>query len=378
MKSESTTLYFKRGSSDKEYTVRLLSDVDHSDRYNVTYAYGRRGGPQTCRTKNTEALHYEPAKALYSSMIHAKQLKGYTADGEAIAFADNPNAGEDTGFRPQLLNEVTLEDAEDFYLTNMPSVAVQTKWDGERRAAILKKGIPNTFTNRKGQAKGIRDTIDTACTELIEGRPLIHSFQLDCEDMGEYLVIFDILSVNEIDMTGKSFAERAESLSVLDCMITHAGLEKYIRVEQPTYPTSLKEFRWLIEHARAHNEEGVVIRLASAPYEPGKPATGGPCLKYKFIGEATCMVIGDVEGKRSMEIAVRSNSFPSAPIYVPVGKVTIPPNYEMPEIGDLVEVRYMNIMKGDGAKLFQPRYKGLRTDKTKADLYSSLKFKKED
>jgi bifunctional non-homologous end joining protein LigD len=376
MKAETTTLYFKRGSSDKQYTVTLRHHED--DWWDVLYAYGRRGGPQKTCLKTEMALPYEEAKVVYDKLIHAKQLKGYTADGEAIAFADNPNAGEDTGFRPQLLNEVTLKDAEDFYLTNMPSVAVQTKWDGERRAAILKKGIPNTFTNRKGQAKGIRDTIDTACTELIEG-PLIHSFQLDCEDMGEYLVVFDILSVNEIDMTGKSFAERAESLIVLDCMITHAGLEKYIRVEQPTYPTSLKEFRWLIEHARVHNEEGVVIRLASAPYEPGKPATGGPCLKYKFIGEATCMVIGDVKGKRSMEIAVRSDSFPSTPNkYVPVGKVTIPPNYEMPEIGDLVEVRYMNIMKGDGAKLFQPRYKGLRTDKTKADLHSSLKFKKED
>jgi bifunctional non-homologous end joining protein LigD len=43
-----------------------------------------------------------------------------------------------------------------------------------------------------------------------------------------------------------------------------------------------------------------------------------------------------------------------------MGKVTIPPNHAVPNIGDLVEVRYLYAYKG-GA-IFQPTYIGVRTD----------------
>jgi bifunctional non-homologous end joining protein LigD len=376
MKNESTTLYFKQGSSNKVYTAKLLGH-EATDEWTVTFAYGRRGGPMKAGVKTKDPVSYEKAKVIFDKLVHAKQLKGYTTGKDAVAYTDNPNAGKDTGFRPQLLNEVTYEEAEDFYKATMPSVAVQIKWDGERRAAILTKGEDNVFTNRKGQAKGTAQTIDEACTKLISNRPVIFGFELDCEDMGEYLVIFDILRVNDVDMRHQPFAQRAEALIVLRELITAEGLGDQLKVEVPTYPTSLKDFRWFIEHCRAHNEEGVVIRDASAPYTPGRPNSGGPCLKLKFIGEATCIVMGHSDGKRSIEVGVRGVAPPFTKMYMPIGRVTIPPNYDIPAMGQLVEIRYMNIMKGEGAKLFQPRYKGVRTDKTDADSYSSLKFKKE-
>jgi bifunctional non-homologous end joining protein LigD len=45
---------------------------------------------------------------------------------------------------------------------------------------------------------------------------------------------------------------------------------------------------------------------------------------------------------------------------MPVGNVTIPANHAVPNPGDLVEVRYMHMF--DGGSLYQPVYKGVRTD----------------
>lgn len=372
---QSTTLYFKQGSSDKVYVAKL-SETD-GGHWTVTFAYGRRGKPMKQGVKTKQPVPYTDALKIYEALIHAKQLKGYTVDGDAIAFTDNPNAGEDTGFRPQLLNEVTQEEAEEFYLCNFGDVAMQIKWDGERRAAILDKGKDNIFTNRKGQVKGVIEAIDRACTKLISNRPLVSGFELDTEDMGEFLAIFDITRIGNIDMKSRTFRERAETMGILENIIEWEGLGDRLKLELPFYPQSLNEFRLFIEEARAHNEEGVVIRLASAPYEPGRPNSGGNCLKLKFVGECTCEVSGHVAGKRSVTLRVRKDDATGPDAFIPIGKVTIPPNYDIPERYDLVEIKYMNIMRGEGAKLFQPRYKGLRTDKTEADFYSSLKFKKE-
>jgi bifunctional non-homologous end joining protein LigD len=55
--------------------------------------------------------------------------------------------------------------------------------------------------------------------------------------------------------------------------------------------------------------------------------------------------------------------------------VTIAANQPLPPVGSLVEVEYLYAFPS-GA-LFQPVYKGLRTDKRQADPYTSLKFKQQ-
>ena len=148
---ETITLYFKQGSSDKEYTVTLRLHED--DWWDVVYAYGRRGGPQKTALKTKTALPYEKAKVVYDKLIHAKKLKGYTAGADAAAYADNPNAGDQTEFLPQLANEATLNDFLRIFRKNPGEFCMQTKWDGERRGAILSHNI--TATNRKGQQRAI-------------------------------------------------------------------------------------------------------------------------------------------------------------------------------------------------------------------------------
>ena len=61
--------------------------------------------------------------------------------------------------------------------------------------------------------------------------------------------------------------------------------------------------------------------------------------------------------------------------FVPVGNVTVPPNHELPNVGDCVEVKYLYAHK-EGS-LYQPQYLGTRDD-VEIDIHSSLKFKAED
>ena len=45
---------------------------------------------------------------------------------------------------------------------------------------------------------------------------------------------------------------------------------------------------------------------------------------------------------------------------IAVGKVTIPPNKDIPEVGALIEVRYLYAY--EGGSVYQPTYLGVRND----------------
>ena len=118
-------------------------------------------------------------------------------------------------------------------------------------------------------------------------------------------------------------------------------------------------------------EEGVVFKKKDAPYTPGRPNSNGPQLKYKFTESATCLVSAHNE-KRSVALVLWDTDGVNSKS---CGNVTIPPNFAVPAVGQLVEIRYLYC--GAGGNLYQPVYLGVRDDKTEADLYSSLKFKQE-
>ena len=56
--------------------------------------------------------------------------------------------------------------------------------------------------------------------------------------------------------------------------------------------------------------------------------------------------------RRSIEVALGGT---------PVGNVTIPPNHDIPDIGQVVEIRYLYVT-GIGGSLYQPIYLGVRDD----------------
>jgi bifunctional non-homologous end joining protein LigD len=84
-------------------------------------------------------------------------------------------------------------------------------------------------------------------------------------------------------------------------------------------------------------------------------------------------------GKRSVKIGLlegRRSDVIQGKKMIPVGNVTIPPNYDVPATGDIVEVEYLYAYKG--GSIYQPVYRGKRTDlDINACRIGQLKFKPE-
>ena len=77
---KTTSLYYREGSSDKEYHVRLEAK---DNGFVVNFAYGRRGSTLTTGTKTSAPVYYDAALMIFDKLVKEKKAKGYTegADG---------------------------------------------------------------------------------------------------------------------------------------------------------------------------------------------------------------------------------------------------------------------------------------------------------
>lgn len=196
--------------------------------------------------------------------------------------------------------------------------------------------------NKKGGfvplPNSITKSINTACI-------------LDGEIIGDKLFVFDILSY------------KGENTKQIICELRLVLLEKLsfgkgIEIVKTAY--TKKEKQKLYNELKKNNAEGIVFKKKDSPYTHGRPASGGNQLKFKFYKTATFIVQGTTEGKRSVGLELVSDEGRTF-----MGKVTIPPNHEIPNEGELVEVRYLYAYKG--GCVFQPTYLGKRNDSDLTD-----------
>src|SRR5260221_225160 len=101
--AQSTTLYYREGSSDKVYQVSL---EPVGDLFLVNFAYGRRGSAFNAVTKTNSPVVYDQAKQIYDKLIREKQAKGYTEGVDGTPYQHSNKAERFTGILPQLLNPV--------------------------------------------------------------------------------------------------------------------------------------------------------------------------------------------------------------------------------------------------------------------------------
>jgi bifunctional non-homologous end joining protein LigD len=363
MKSEKTTLFFTQGSADKVYIAELLEESEGN--WVVNFAYGRRGNALQSGSKTISPMAYESAKIIYDKLVASKVAKGYTPEEDGIAFSA-PTDEIVTGMLPQLLNPIAEEDFEQLF-DDWSFVCLQIKHDGHRRMVSVKPGGSVVAANRRGLQVGLPPNTEMALQSLSERLrvPLV----LDCEDMGTHLVVFDVLTMDKDLHEG--FSMRAIQLAYLEGEYERLGLnETLLKWEHPKHVMNKTALEQWITAARYAKEEGVVLKDPDAPYSIGRPNSGGPALKYKFVESCTCLVLEQNQGKRSVQLAVITDD--GAPLFI--GNVTIPANYKIPRRGDYVEIEYLYAYP-NGGSLYQPQYKGPRINKTQADEYSSLKFK---
>jgi bifunctional non-homologous end joining protein LigD len=325
-----TSLYYAQGSSDKEYHIQLEKK---GRGYVVNFKYGRRGSSLKSGTKTTAPIPLEDAQKIYSKLLKEKMSGGYVEGSNTNSIAiDSPEEGKPIHCLPQLLNPI--EDP-DKYIKDDNFVA-QEKLDGERRIVSFDGEI--TQYNRKGKAintiTDLKKSIKTFCV-------------LDGEMVGEIFFAFDILSFEGRDLTKIPLTERLVIL----------GKQKFGKaVRVVSTAISSKEKLKLFNKMKEDSKEGIVFKNKLSSYTSGRPASGGDQLKFKLYKTATFIVSNITKNKRS--VGLELNNEKNERVFF--GKVTIPPNYDVPKVGQMIEVRYLYAYK-NGA-VFQPTYLGVRND----------------
>lgn len=332
-------LFYKEGSSDKVYNVQLVEK--DSGEYAVNFQYGLRGSTLTTGSK-IETDDQSKAKKEYDKLVKSKTAKGYTEETTGAVFSSKEFTAQKSTLLPQLLN--AIENPEDYI--NNPAYVAQEKMDGERRMAEVKESQKSIQgVNRKGLVVQLPEVIEKSLTAPSA------DMEVDGEQIGDTLYVFDLLALDGEDYRSKKFSSRMEILETL-------SFGKNVKIV-PVAKTT-KEKQALFDKVKANKGEGIVFKLASAPYKVGRPNSGGDHLKFKFTKTATFIVSGKTEGKRSVGLMVREGKK-----NVEVGKVTIPSNHSVPKTGSLVEVEYLYAFKG--GSVFQPVYLGERTDLDQED-----------
>ena len=332
---EQITLYFKQGGSDKVYQAALESK---DGGYIVAFAYGRRGTTLTTGTKTQTPLAYDEAKRIYDKLIAEKTAKGYTPGEDGTPYQHTDKAS--TGIHCQLVNPVDEDQIE--RLIADPAYWMQEKWDG-RRLLIRQQGDQITGINRLGLTVAVAAPL----AQCLARCPL--DLILDGESIGDTWCVFDALLIGDEEIGGLRYGERYLRLLNLLATFPHPN----IHLVETHFTTAQK--RAAFARMKADGCEGVVFKHTDAPSIAGRPATGGPQLKYKFC-ETASFIVGKVNAKRSVSLLLFSGDRITA-----AGNVTIPPNHDIPQTGQVVECRYLYAFRESGS-IYQPVYLGARDD----------------
>jgi bifunctional non-homologous end joining protein LigD len=242
-------------------------------------------------------------------------------------------------------------------LLRSPDHWMQEKFDGRR--VLLRKAEDGALTgiNRRGLSIGLPEPIMAAARRIPGG------FIVDGEALGDRLVCFDCLLRLGVDAAALPYRQR---LLLLASFIGSGPL----RIIETARNTADKHA--LFKTLQARRAEGVVFKNIDAAHTPGRPASGGAQLKHKFVTTASCLV-AQHNSQRSVGLTLADTTGRQ----VGVGNVTIPPNHAVPNVGAVVEVRYLYAYPG--GSLCQPVYQGVRDDITAdACTVGQLKHKAAD
>jgi bifunctional non-homologous end joining protein LigD len=313
---ESTTLYYREGTSDKVYQVSL---EPAGGLFVVNFAYGRRGSTLNTGTKTNSPLDYETAKAVYDKLVREKTGKGYTPGEDGTPYQHTDKEERATGILPQLPNPIDENAVR--RLVHDTEHCMQEKFDG-RRVLLRKQDGEITGINRKGLVIGLPSPIIHAA------RQLTGDFIMDGECVGDVLHVFDLLDRDGEDLRKSAYKHRLAALAKLLANGTAAHLELVQTACKP------KEKARMLDGLRQANKEGVVFKHVNASYRPGRPSSGGSQFKHKFYATLSA-VVAKVNPQRSVEIRLLDKEG-----WQPAGNVTIPANQKVPAVGSVLEVRY--------------------------------------
>jgi len=348
-------LYYQEAGSDKVYHVYL---EEQDGGYTVNFAFGRRGSSLQTGTKTKIPVGLDAAEAIFEKLVKEKTAKGYSqteTEGETPATYQQAEKEKiDTGIYCQLLNPIEEIEVEK-YLKDDRFLA-QEKHDG-KRFLMSKKGEELIAINRKGLSVGYPSLFQVL-------KDTTQNFILDGELIGEKFHVFDLLWLQEEDIRSLPLIVRLNKLTDL---LEKLNLDFLVETQNFHDTDSKTE---LYNQLHRQKKEGIIFKHKSAAYTAGRPNSKGNQLKHKFYDTASFVVVA-INDKRSVALGL----FDAQNKQVGAGNVTISINFEIPQVGDIVEVRYLYAFKESGS-VYQPVYLGKRDDiDAAACTTSQLKYK---
>lgn len=363
---QAVDLFFQEGSSDKVYHIQLESLP--TGNFVVNFQYGRRGSTLKSDTKTKTPVSLAEAESVYDKILKEKLTKGYkvspgspsltgTSKPTTVHTASAVTASTPVIFIPQLLNPIDESEVER-YLTD-DAWGLQEKKDGEHQA-VHKASGSLFLTNKKGKRLDAPSALENSV-----GMP--QDLIVDAEAIGDTFHCFDLLENIGISLRGVSYGERYESLKKL---FKDGALGGNLKLVPLAIGTKAK--RKLYEELKGAGKEGVVFKRLDATFTSGK--SHSDMVKCKFCSEASCIVAPGREGKMSIGL----NLIDDKGKKVFVGNCTISgKGVQIPPVGSVVEIKYLYMYKG--GSLYQPVYKGPRTDVDVSEcLLSQVKYKAEE
>lgn len=349
---KSISLFYKDSTSDKEYNVQLQPQ---DDGYVVNFSYGRRGNALQSGTKTSSPVPLDKATTIYDKLVSEKVAKGYVTSESGKPFSGIDTAGRNTGLFPMLMNPISKSEM-DYYI-NSSDWIMQEKFDGKRIMISVSDGLV-IASNRKGLSVGIPEEVENEFRDYPD-------CVIDGELVGSTYYMFDLIENSGRCLRSVPYLDRL--LALCDLIIRMVPPKNSPIIVASWYPDKQSKLNAL---PLLQDKEGVVFKLKNAPWRSGRPNSGGDQFKCKFWESATVQVLS-INDKRSVSVGVLDGNE-----VVNVGNVSIPPNYDIPSVGDMCEVKYLYAYKG--GSIYQPIYKGIRDDKDAPDTIDSLKYKIED
>ena len=347
--TKTITLEAPSASGRKFYTVEIAevsggSNSGAPTAHTVDFRYGAVGGSVKSGTKTKTPVDQAAAEAIFQELVTEK-MNGpshYIAVGESSTAFERPaltatNAEPIKCLSPRLLNDI--DPARVVALTADDDWWVQIKHDGDRVQLHLKERRVTLFSGRSAKLRGCPKPIAEAMkTEYGDG-----SCVLDGELVGDVLWVFDAFEVNGKDLTKQPYHERYHWLLRVEAVMESPSFKIVRAAETHTAKVAL------IKKARAEHAEGVCFINKNAPYEPGKPNTGGNNLRWKFRASASLIVAEHHPSKNSLDVMLADGTR--------IGSVTMI-GKTRPPVGTVVEIEYLYCQ----GSLVQAVFKGVRTD----------------
>ena len=357
MKTIETRNYGAKSNSSGGKIYQLQIVEVGNDEYEVRYEHGARYGNQRTGLKTPKPVSLFEAKAVLESEHALRLKKDYKPEGTSTSTSTSTSAPTNTAPTPepikvaptttsvnrsftQPLFQIYVDQKEEKIKDK--NFAMQQKHDGERRVVDADLGEVKGY-GRYEREKPLTDDI----IQSFLGK----SITVDCEAVGKKLYVFDILSVDKKNLREKSFKARYKILEEVIAKIDNPNI---ILVEAFFTMTAKRKAYKALED---QNAEGVVFKDIRSKYVAATDATqSAGQFKLKFYASASFLVLGHTTGKSSVELGVSTPDFKIRS----VGKVTIPPNTQMPNVGAVVDCRYLYAYPGGG--LAQPTFERVRGD----------------